>query len=198
MEHTAFVERVLKHLPSTSPGDFHFTSWEHAGRPTREGFGLMPIAGVDPARVIDAVMDVDHYLGNIEHVSECRSIKDARFKAPESVRFYQKVDIPLLGSVHHELVLHRLGTHKGYEVAAWHILGPETAALSSKVGLRSDYNHGAWLAAHGVLGYALGSAPKRDDVGMLKWKAMTTGADAAASRVLKANVEGMARWARRR
>jgi hypothetical protein len=35
-------------------------------------------------------------------------------------------------------------------------------------------------------------------VGFLKWKALTSGADAAASRVLRANVEGMARWAARR
>jgi hypothetical protein len=54
------------------------------------------------------------------------------------------------------------------------------------------------LAAPGIVGYALGSAPKRDDVGLLKWKALTSGADAAASRVLKANLEAMARWAAKR
>jgi hypothetical protein len=49
-----------------------------------------------------------------------------------------------------------------------------------------------------MLGYAFGSAPKRDDVGFLKWKALTSGADAAAGRVLRANIEGMARWSNKR
>ena len=51
---------------------------------------------------------------------------------------------------------------------------------------------------NGTLGYALSSAPRRDDVGFLKFKALTSGADAAASRVVKSNIEGMARWASRR
>lgn len=196
-EHLAFVERVLPHLPKGVPSDAVFHHWPHAGRPTDEAVGAVPVAGADPRKVIDAVMDVDHYVGNVEHVAACRAIKDARFTG-DAVRFYQKVDLPLLGAMHHELVLHRLGTRDGWEVAAWHVLRAETDALSAKEGFRSDYNHGAWFAKAGVVAYALGSAPKRDDVGFLKWKALTSGADAAASRVLRANVEGMARWAARR
>lgn len=198
MEHAAFVERVLSRLPAGKPSSFTHKSWKHAGRPTEEGFGIMSIAGVDPEKIIDAVMDVDHYVGNVDHVGACRSISDGRFTPPEAVRFYQKVDLPLLGSVQHELVLHRLGELQGYTVAAWSLLGPETDQLSTKNGFRSDYNVGAWFAAPGVLGYALASAPKRGDVGRLKWAALTRGADAAASRVLKANIEGMASWASRR
>lgn len=198
MEHEAFVDRVLQRLPSGAPQGFSFQSWKHAGRPTEEGFGMVSIPGVDPDRVAAAVMDLDHYVGNVEHVSECRIIADDRFQPPSAARFYQRVDIPLLGTVHHELVLHDLGEKQGYRVLAWHVLRAETDALSPKTGFRSDYNHGAWLAAPGRLGYALGSAPKRDDVGFLKWKALTRGADAAASRVLKANIEGMAAWAARR
>jgi hypothetical protein len=197
-EHEAFVERVLKHLPSSPPGAFTFAHWSHAGRPTDEGFGIMPIPGVDPEKVIAAVMDVDRYVGNVEHVSACRHVDDPRFTPPDHVRFYQKVDLPVLGSIHHELVLHRLGVRDGYHVAAWDVLRPETDALSTKEAFRSDYNHGAWFVAPGLLGYALGSAPKREDVGFLKWKALTSGADVAASRVVKANIEGMARWAARR
>jgi hypothetical protein len=198
LEHEAFVDRVLARLPSGTPSSFTFQSWKHGGRPTDEGFGIMPIDGVDPEKLIDAVMDVDHYVGNVEHVGACRSIPDPRFTPPAAVRFYQKVDLPLLGSVHHELVLHRLGEKNGYHVAAWSLLGPETDALSAKTAFRSDYNIGAWLVAPGVLGYALASAPKRGDVGRLKWAALTKGADVAASKVLKANIEGMARWAARR
>jgi hypothetical protein len=194
----AFLERVSSRLPATPPREFTFTHWSHGGRPTDEGLGLLPIAGADPAKVMAAVMDVGHYVGNVEHVTVCRVIPDARFAAPDHVRFYQKIDVPVLRSVHHELVMHRLGNRKGYEIAGWEILKPETDALSAKEGFRSDYSHGLWLAAPGVIGYALGSAPKRDDVGFLKWKALTTGADVAASRVIRANLEGMARWASRR
>lgn len=198
MEHEAFVDRVMRRLPASPPREFFFTSWSHAGRPTEEGFGLMAIPGLDPDKVIDAIMDVDHYVGNVEHVAVCRSVADDRFEPPDAVRFYQKLNLPVLGSIHHELVLHRIGERDGYHIAAWDVLRAETDRLSAREGFRSDYNHGAWLAAPGVLGYALGSAPQRNDVGFLKWKALTKGADVAASRVLKANIQGMGRWAARR
>ncbi|MEQ1503504.1 MAG: hypothetical protein ABMB14_14805 [Myxococcota bacterium] len=198
MEHEAFVERVLAHLPSGNPTKYEFAHWNHGGRPTDEGFGLVPVPGADPERIIGAVMDVDHYVGNIEYVASCRSVVDPRFVKPGAVRFYQRLDLPVLGAIHHELVLHDLGTRNGYRVAAWSLQRAETDALSAKDGLRSDYNHGAWLAKPGLVGYALGSAPKRDDVGFLKWKALTTGADVAASKVVRANIEGLAKWASRR
>jgi len=197
-EYEQFVDRVIQHLPSTPPSAFTFSHWPHGGRPTEEAFGLMPIPGADPAKLLAAVMDVDHYTGNIEHVAECRAIADPRFVAPDHVRFYQRVNLPMLGAIHHQLVLHRIGQKGAYSFAAWEILKPETDGLSSKDAFRSDYNHGAWVVAPGVVGYALGSAPKRDDVGFLKWKALTAGADAAASRVLKTNIEGMARWSNTR
>jgi hypothetical protein len=195
MDHTAFLDRVLARLPSSPPSSFQFQSWNHGGRPTDEGFGIGPVAGVDPEKLIDAVMAVGDYVGNVEHVEACRVVPDDRFTPPEAVRFYQRVKIPVLGSVHHELVLKRMGEHKGYLVATWDVLRSETDALSKKEGFRSDYNSGAWLVAPGVVGYALSSAPKRDDVGFLKWKALTKGADAAAKRVVQQNIEGMARWA---
>lgn len=198
MELAAFLDRVFSRLPAAPPREFTWFHWSHPGRSTEEGFGILPVAGVDPTKVIDAVMDVDHYVGNVDHVKVCRSVKDARFAAPEAVRFYQRIDVPLLGSVHHELVLRRLAERKGYSVAAWDILRPETDALSAKDGARSEYSQGAWLTMPGYIGYALASCPRRDDVGLLKWKALTAGADAAASRVLRGNLEGMARWASRR
>lgn len=197
-EHEQFVERILKQLPAAPPAAFTFKHWPHGGRPTAEGFALMPIPGAEPEKIIAAVMDVDHYVGNIDHVAECRAIADARFQAPDHVRFYQRINLPMLGAVHHELVLHRLGTKSGYTLAAWEILKPETDKLDGKKAFRSDYNNGVWLAAPGVVGYCLGSAPKREDVGFLKWTALTTGADAAAPAVLKGNIEGMARWAAKR
>ena len=198
MDHEAFVARVAQRLPAAAPTKFEFFNWAYQGRPTDEAFGIMPIAGAKPEAVIDAVMDVDHYVGNVEHVAACRAVSDTRYAAPDHVRFYQKVDIPLIGAVHHELVLHRFGDVSGYQVAAWELLRSETDALSKREGLRSDYNHGAWFVAPGVVGYALASCPKRDDVGFLKWAALTKGADATAARVIRSNIEGMARWSAKR
>lgn len=197
MEHEAFVQRALSHLPAAPPPQWEFWHWKHAGRPTEEGVGGLPVAGVDVDKLVAAVLDVDHYVGNVEHVGISRSIPDPRFGAG-SVRFYQKLDLPVLGAIHHELVLHDLGTKGPWRVVAWSVLRAETDGLSPKVGFRSDYNHGAWFIAPGFVAYGLGSAPKREDVGMLKWAALTAGADVAASRVVKANIEGMVRWANRR
>lgn len=198
MKHDEFLQRILSHMPSGSVREFTFQSWKHAGRPTEEGFGLCPVPGLDPAKAMDAIMDVDHYVGNVEHVTACRSIPDDRFKPPEAVRFYQKVNIPLLGAIQQDLVLYRMGEHRGYQVAAWSLNKRETDKLNTRDGYRGDYSVGAWFCAPGMLGYALSSAPKRDDVGFLKWKALTRGADAAAGRVVKANITGMAAWAAKR
>lgn len=197
-EYEQFIERVIQQLPATAPTTFTFKHWPFGGRPTEEAFALMPIPGADPEKLIDAVMDLDHYTGNIDHVVESRIIADPRFQLPEHVRFYQRVNLPLLGAIHHELVLHRLGVRNGYHIAAWEILRAETDKLDGKKAFRSDYNQGAWVVAPGVVGYCLGSAPKREDVGFLKWKALTTGADAAAPAVLRGNIEGMARFAAKR
>lgn len=198
MEASAFVDRIFQRIPRLPPTDYVFFHWGWGGRPTDEGFGMLPIAGMNAEGVAAAIMDVDHYRGNVEHVVECRAIADSRYTPPERVRFYQRIDIPMLGAVHHELVLQRMGSRQGYEILAWDLLKSETDALNPKQGARSDYNSGAWLVGNGVLGYALASAPKRDDVGFLKFKALTSGADAAASRVIKTNIEGMAKWAARR
>lgn len=198
MELPAFLDRVLAHLPASPGAAFSVAHWPHGGRPTDEAVAFLPIPGLDPQKAIDAVMDVNHYVGNLDHVAECRGVPDSRFVPPEKVRFYQRVDIPLLGAVHHELVIERVGEKRGFLVAGWSILAAETAKLPAKDAFRSEYSHGVWLAAPGVLGYALGSAPKREDVGFLKWKALTSGADVAASKVLRANLEALGRWAARR
>ena len=199
MDHQSFVDRVLAHLPSGSFDEYNFMSWQHSGRPSKEGVGVMTVPGADPAKLKAAVMDVDNYVGNIDHVVACRSVTDGRFEPPGAVRFYQKVAIPMLGSVHHELVLKDMGTRGGFEVLAWDVLRSETDALSKRDGFRSDYNQGAWLVNDaGVVAYALSSAPQRSDVGLLKWKALTRGADAAAPHVVKANIQAMVKWSNRR
>lgn len=193
-----FVQRVLRHVTSSGVRDYVFRHWSAPGKVTDEAVGVLPVPGADPERVLARVMDVDHYVGNVAHVVECRSIPDPAHTPPQAVRFYQRVKLPLLGDVHHELVMERLaGQHAGFEVAAWRLLGPETEKLSAKVGIRSQYSDGAWLVAPGLVGYALSTAPRRDDVGFIKWKALTTGAEVAASRLIRENIEGMARWTAR-
>ncbi|MCB9744641.1 MAG: hypothetical protein H6741_01155 [Alphaproteobacteria bacterium] len=196
MNANAFVDRVFQHLPKRDPSRFEFASWSHGGKPTNEGFGLLPIS-VDPDALIARVMDVDRYVGNVEHVSECRAVQGPGHSPPEAVRFYQRVSIPVLGDVHHELVLHDGGTRDGWRLAFWEMLEGPTTALSTRGAVRSEYNVGAWLAKPGFVGYALCSAPRKDDVGRLKFAAMTKGADAAAAKVVKSNIEGMVAWARR-
>ncbi len=193
---TAFLNDIFARLPAQTVSEYTFQSWERPGRPTSEGFGLAPIS-VNPEKVITRVMDVDHYVGNIDYVAECRTIQDPAYSPPQSVRFYQRVDVPMLGAVQHELVLVDGGTRNGYRYAYWYLLEGPTNALDTSVGARSDYSMGAWVAGNGMLGYALSNAPIRDDVSWAKWQAMTTGADLTAKPVVLANIEGLAAWANR-
>jgi hypothetical protein len=194
-----FLERVLDRAPRGGAGvnDYAFKSWSAPGKVTDEAFGILPVPGVDARKFLAKVMDLNNYKGPIPHVVDSRIIADPRYPQPEKARFYQRVNIPLLGNVHQELGIALLGEHNGYEIAAWEMLEPETGKLSTKDGIRGQYNDGAWLVAPGVVGYALSSAPRRDDVGFIKWKALTAGADVAASKVIRDNIAAMARWASR-
>lgn len=190
-----FVRRVLERAKPTVR-EYTFSSWSAAGKTTQEALGLLPVAGADAEKVLGRVMDVGRYVGNIDHVVECRAIADPAHQPPGAVRFYQRIKVPLLGELHHELVMRRL-EQGGWRIAAWELLPRETEALSTKVGIRSAYSDGAWLVGPGVVGYALSTSPRREDVGLLKWKALTTGADVAASKMIRENIEGMVRWANR-
>ena len=197
-EHVEFVERVLRRVPQGTPSRFQFESWNHAGRPTGEGFGVKGVPGIDPAQIEAAAWDVNGYTGNVNAVVECRQVPDERYDGQTQQRFYQRIEIPVLGSVHYELLMERVADQNGWSGVAWSVLRAETDRLDKGRGIRSDYNHGCWLSKPGVVLYGLGSAPLRDDVGFLKWKAMTKGADAAAPRMFQANIDGMTAWVNRR
>ena len=194
MSSAAFVDRVFKNLPPHDRG-FQWKSWRHTGRPTNEGVGVLPRA-VSVDSMTSRIMDVDSYKGSIEFVDECRTVPDGAYSPPTSVRFYQRIKLPLVGAVHHELVLEDLGDRDGWRVLAWH-QHPNTEALNKNQGARSEYNVGCWLIRDSAVGYALSSAPRKGDVGRLKFAALTRGADAGAAAVLKANIEGMVRWSER-
>lgn len=195
-ESRAFLDRVFLHLPRLPLSKYEFAHWRHEGRPTNEGVGILPVSGFDPERVIARVMDVANYKGQIDFVQESRVVPDPACKPPQAVHFYQRIHVPVLGDIHMELVLTDYGTRDGWRVAAWG-QHPGTDRLDGKKAARSEYNVGAWLVRDGYVAYALSSAPQRDDVGRLKFAALTKGADAGAGQVVKANIEGMVAWSRR-
>jgi len=190
-----FIDRVLKRVGNPNVTSFRFETWTIAGKPTAEGLGLLPVPGIDPQKLLARVMDLDHYVGPIPHVVESRTVVDARFQPPQQRRFYQRIKVPLIGELHQESVIALAGSQGGFEIAAWHLLDKETEALSTKTAIRAQYSDGAWLVAPGVVGYALSAAPRREDVGFLKWKALTAGADVTASKVIRDNIAAMSRWA---
>jgi hypothetical protein len=196
MTDTAFLDRVFANLPRLS-GRFAFAAWKHGGKPTSEGVGVLPESGADVGALVARIMDVGAYKGNIDYVAECRAISDPRFVPPEAVRFYQRVKVPMLAEIHHELVLTDHGDRDGWRVLGWHMLEAETERLNKKQGARSAYNVGGWLLKPDAVAYALSSSPRKEDVGRIKYAALTRGADAGASKVLQGNIAGMVRWSRR-
>jgi hypothetical protein len=193
-----FLDRVLQKVPESTAGvaGYQFHHWKQEGKPTEEAIGLKAIPGLDPARLIARVMDVDGYKGHIAHVEACRSVADPADKPPGKVRFFQVIRVPGVAKVQQELVLVDAGTIKGYRVAYWYLLEDRTRSLDPKLAARSDFNIGAWLAAPGVVGYALSSWPLREDVNRLQWASLTSGANALAKKVVEGNIDGMAGWAK--
>lgn len=189
-----FMARVLPKLAAANPAPYTFSAWDAPGLPTKEGFGIHSYGSIDPEKVIQRVMDVDHYTGNIAHVKVSRSISDSRYVRPKAVRFYELIELSILGNIHFEAYLMDGGMCKGYRVAYWHMLEPETNALPLSSGIRNDYNDGAWFASATTIGYALSSAPIHEDVNSLQWAALTSGADAAAKSVVEDNINGMYAW----
>ena len=196
MSAAPFLDRVFSNLPAVG-GKFSFNAWRHAGRPTSEGVGILPGVSVDVDRMVGRIMDVANYRGNIHYVEESRVVPDPAHTMPKSVHFYQRIKVPVLAEIQMELVLTDFGERDGWRVIGWHQLEAETERLSTRKGARSEYNVGAWLIKGSAVGYALSSAPRKSDVGRLKFAALTKGADASAAKVVKANIEGMIRWSKR-
>lgn len=197
MRASDFLDRVFPHVSSLSGDRFAFAAWRHAGRPTNEGVGLLRGVSVDVEALVGRILDIGSYAGNIDYVEESRAVSGPEHRPPEAVRFYQRIKVPVLGALQMELVLTDFGERDGYRVLAWHQQEDATRALNPRRGARTDYNLGAWLLRPDAVGYALSSAPRRDDVGRLKFAALTKGADAGAAKMVQANIEGMIRWSQR-
>lgn len=196
----ALLACVLERLPEAGAGasGFECRLWEHEGRPTRAMLGLKAVEGLDPDRLIARVLDVDGYEGRIAHVVACRARPSPTPSAPGSVRLYQRVAVPGVARVQQELAMVDAGTIRGYRVAYWSLLRPETDALDPGDGARSDFNVGAWLAAPGVVGYAVSCGPRREDVNLMQWLSLTAGADAMAGQVVESAIDSMASWSMHR
>lgn len=191
-----FLDRVFQRVPATLGSGFDFQPWRHAGRPTSEGLGMLATS-VSVDALAARILDVDHYTGNIDYVVESRVVPGPPHDPPRQVRFYQRIKVPVLAEIQQELLLRDHGERQGWRVLAWQMLDEETAALDPRRGARSEYNVGAWLLRPDAVGYALSSAPRKSDVGRLRFKALTRGADASAAKVVKGNIAGMVSWARR-
>lgn len=192
-----FIDRAFTHMPALPLRDYFFESWKFGGKPVSEGMGVLPIQGGDVEKMAELLMDVDHYVGNVDHVIECRSIEDPRFTPPEAKRFFEKINVPLVAKLQMELVIEDKIERDGWRLITWRLLKEETDALNPKQGARNDYNVGFWALREDAVAYALASASRKDDVGRLKYMAIAKGADAMAPKVMRGNIDGLLRWVKK-
>ena len=187
-----FLDRVLAHERDLSMDKFNYTSWKFENRPTSEGVGILPGLEVDTETIAALILDVEKYPGNVKYV-ESTEIIDRR--SPTDVTYVQRMNLPVLGKIQVQINLADFGERDGWHVIAWDQDDAGTQQLNKKQGARTAYNLGAWLLQPDAVSYALSSAPLKSDMNTLKYMAMTKGADATASEVLRQNIEGMLAWA---
>jgi hypothetical protein len=189
-----FLDRVMPHVADLSTERFSHVSWRYEKRPTSEGVGLLPNPDTDVETMVSHILDVEAYPENVKYVE---GIDVVERRADTDVTYVQHMNLPLLGRIQVQINLSDYGTRDGFRIVAWDQDDEGTEALDKKHGARTAYNLGAWLLAEDAVGYALSSAPRKSDVGTLKYMAMTKGADATAGEVLKQNIQGMIAWAHR-
>lgn len=103
-----------------------------------------------------------------------------------------------VSSVQVALHLEDIGQHEGFRVVGWNQDDTRTEALDPKDGgIRTEYSVGAWLMRPDEVGYALSSAPRKRDVGTIKYALMTKGADATAGTAISSNIDAMVAWSKR-
>ena len=188
-----FLDRVMPHLAKLPTDKFNHTSWRFENRPTSEGVGILP-AQVNLDIMAGCILDAEHYPENVRYVE---SVEIVDRQSPTDVSYIQRMSLPVLGKMQVQIDLAEIPSRDGWRIIAWDQNDAGTEDLDKKQGARTAYNLGAWLLRDDAIAYALSSAPVKKDVGTLKYMAMTKGADAMASDVLKQNIEGMIAWAER-
>lgn len=190
-----FLGRVFERVPAMSRDRFTSKDWRYADRPTVEGIGLRPGVDVDVEKMVACILDVEGYVTNMSHVAECKIIKRT---SDRDFVYIQRITVPILGGIQGALRLVDCGDREGYRAVAWTLDDAATDALEKKDGgARLAYSLGAWLIRPDEVGYALSSAPRKEDVGSLKFSLMTKGANTVGGEVLKAAIEGMIAWSKR-
>lgn len=189
-----FINRVNEHLPSMTRDGFTSDSWRVEGRPTNEAVGLKSGVNVDPDKMAARILDVGAYPGNVKYI-ESITVSE---QGDDYVIFTQKLKLPVLGGLQCVLKYQDHGDVDGYRMLSWHQLDDETAALDkSDGGARTEFNLGAWKIRSDEVAYALAAAPRKSDVGSLKYKMMTKGSDATGSGVLSNFIDTMIEWSQR-
>lgn len=187
-----FLDRVFPRIDDLSDDRFNSVTWRYHNRPTSEGVGLMPHPDTDIEAMVECILDVEGYPDNVRYVDEIEVIDR---ESDSEVTYIQRMNLPLIGRIQVQIQLADYGEMNGLRVVAWQQDDEATDALNKKQGARTAYNLGAWLLRDDAVLYALSSAPKKDDLGKLKYLAMTKGADAGAGEVIRQNIDGMLKWA---
>lgn len=190
-----FLQRVNERLLTMKRDGFTSESWRVAGQPTNEAVGLKAGVDVDPDKMAECILNVEDYPGNIKYV-ESITVSE---QGDNFVVFTQKLKLPVLGGLQCVLKYQDHGERDGYRMLSWHQLDDQTAALDKKDGgARTDFNFGAWKIRNDEVAYALAAAPKKADVGSLKYAMMTKGADATGPGVLSNFIDTMMDWSTKR
>lgn len=195
MSADAFLDRVFEHLPGMPRDKFNYKSWRFEKRPTSEGVALDPGKDIDVEKMVGCILNVAEYPKNVRYVDSTEILEKT---SDSDFTYVQRLSLPVLGGMQMAIRLADYGERDGYRIVAWDQDDAATDALDKKKGgARTQYNLGAWLLKSDEVLYALSSAPRKADVGSLKFAVMTKGADAGASEVLKSNIDGMVAWSKR-
>ncbi|MDZ7577514.1 MAG: hypothetical protein U0904_04985 [Candidatus Nanopelagicales bacterium] len=190
-----FLGRVMPKVPELSRDKFNFKSWRFENRPTSEGVGIRPGVSVDVEKMASRILDVEGYAENMKYVVDCTITSK---NSDTDFVYIQRMNLPILGGLQCALRMTDLGERDGFRVVAWAQDDAVTDSLDKKKGgARTQYNLGAWLIRPDEIGYALSSAPRKSDVGSLKFAVMTKGANAGTSDMLKNNIDTMIAWSKR-
>lgn len=184
----------MPHVSQLKPGRFSHATWRFESRPTSEAVGVLAHPDTDIESMVTHILDVENYPDNVRYVEAIDLIER---RSDSDVTYVQHMNLPLIGRIQVQIHLSDFGERDGFRIVAWDQDDEATEALDKKHGARTHYNLGAWLLRTDAVGYALSTAPRKSDVGTLKYLAMTKGADATATEVLKINIEGMIAWAHR-
>ena len=148
------------------------------------------------AEVIARVMDVDDYEGHIA-TSRLADRSGSGAEPLERVHFYQRIIVPGVAKVQHELVLVDAGIIEGYRVAYWYLLGAETEALDPEAAREASPMSapGWWPRGWWVTLEHLAAAGRCERVALVFVDLRRHG---LAKKVVEGNIDGIAAWAKER